>query len=247
MRHVALPTVTILEPHPDDVALSLGGLIASRAGTLDAELWLIFSESLWAPRLPPGAAIREARLAEDRRYASRFGLRHREFDFPDASVIGLSAIEECEVPVETDWRLPVVVDAVAPAIAPEGFVMAPLGIGTHVDHLLTRRCSDRAAARCVYYEELPYASRASARERYELARTAFGAEPCAWTFDISRVREDKRSALLLYESQFTPAEIDALMNGAPSPSAPVERVWAWNGDVTMDRLLASLGFARERG
>jgi LmbE family N-acetylglucosaminyl deacetylase len=41
-----------------------------------------------------------------------------------------------------------------------GVVLAPLGIGRHVDHLITRRAAAHAGLRTVYYSDFPYSRKA---------------------------------------------------------------------------------------
>jgi hypothetical protein len=47
------------------------------------------------------------------------------------------------------------VDRLVARIRP-AFVLAPLGVGRHVDHLLTRMLGERHPDRAVYYSDFPY-------------------------------------------------------------------------------------------
>lgn len=180
MRHV------FVSPHPDDAALSCGGLIASLharteavvivsvysgAGDLDA-LTPYQREALgfgdpgteWAGRtLDPRAAM-EARRAEDRAYALMVGAGQVFVNLPDAVFRGYVGNDELTgIPRDDD---PAPVEAVATALAglrPD-HVYVPLSIGGHVDHRQVTRAALALAATpgsgirglLRFYEDFPY-------------------------------------------------------------------------------------------
>lgn len=49
---------------------------------------------------------------------------------------------------------------------PGAVVLAPLGVGRHVDHLITRGAAERIAARTVFYSDFPYSERAAPEARF---------------------------------------------------------------------------------
>jgi LmbE family N-acetylglucosaminyl deacetylase len=130
--------------------------------------------------VPDAAALYAARRAEDRAVLDGMGVRHRHLGLPDAlfrrrdtPVRGLARW----VP-ELGHRYPTyrfdiargrvsrgdaaLVDrlagTVAELVAGTGarVLLCPLGVGRHVDHLLTRAVGPRFADRVVYYAEFPY-------------------------------------------------------------------------------------------
>ena len=238
--------LVILEPHPDDVALSLGGWIASVAGAARIDVHVLFSESRWAPHLPEHMPIRAARVAEGQRFADRFRLSYRDVGLPDTSALGLDAIQERQTTdITRDWRLPAVTDALVRLLPPGAFVLAPLGLGNHIDHRIVAESVRTTTSHCAYYEDLPYACHVADPDRREVAREVLSGEPLRWRFDMTRFVEVKRTALALYASQFTHDDIEFVLTHAiDEGGTPVERVWtsARPGD---GRLLESLGFSRE--
>ncbi len=143
-------------PHPDAVALSCGGLVASlRDRGQSVALLTVFSGAGSLPELTPyqrealgfgdvaGAVdpreVMAQRRAEDEAYASLVGAAIEFLNLPDAVFRGY----EGEVPLMGAPRSddPAPVDALARAIAavePER-VYFPLSVGGHVDHRQVHR------------------------------------------------------------------------------------------------------------
>lgn len=169
-----------LSPHLDDAALSCGGAIARRARRGDRVLVLTvfagdepeeppspFAANLarwWG--LAPGTVMR-ARRAEDRAAAEVMGAETahwQELEAPyrrDAEgrllYTTLGSLFRTVDPAE-EPRIEMLRARFA-ALPPARQVIAPLGVGGHVDHQLVRR----AATACwgedlAHYEEFPYAA-----------------------------------------------------------------------------------------
>jgi hypothetical protein len=86
-------------------------------------------------------------------------------------------------------------------------VLAPLGVGAHVDHVLVRTAAERSGADVIYYSDFPY-NRSHAPDgdfvrRHELAEIQW---PSA---------EDKATLVRRYETQ-----VSALFDGGPIPLTP---------------------------
>ena len=167
--------IVVLSPHRDDAAFSTGLLLTRllRAGT-DVHLVNVCTESDYAPYLPeaspPGAAqqatVSAIRRTEDERFletlhhaagAGRCTLHdlpwldsplrlniatNRVLDFADATAAEVNSLAATLQP----WRA---ADA----------VLAPLGLGNHLDHRLVRDAARQAFAshQLGFYEDLPYA------------------------------------------------------------------------------------------
>ncbi len=155
--------VLYLSPHPDDVAFSAVGQLAHDvAAGLRVGLMTLFAPS---EKKGPFAA-RGRRLAEDRAFAERFGAtlwaaelpeapsRHRRFRSGRVLLAPLRSDEEDEVVVAVQQKILSVIGA-----APTQLV-APLGIGAHVDHQIVQRAATRLATErglsLRYYEDVPY-------------------------------------------------------------------------------------------
>jgi LmbE family N-acetylglucosaminyl deacetylase len=172
--------------HPDDAALSCGGLIASLhargeqialvsvysgAGDLDAltpyqreALGFDDPGTAWAGRSLDPAAAMAARRAEDRAYAALVGAEQVFVNLPDAVFRGYVGDDELVGPPREDDPAPI--DALASALAGVGpdLVYVPLSVGGHVDHRQVMRAAMALAAtpgsnvrdRLRFYEDFPY-------------------------------------------------------------------------------------------
>lgn len=145
-------------PHPDDVALSCGGLVArlrersesvgvatiySGAGS-GAELTPYQREALGFGERPGPIAPAEVmaeRAAEDAAYAAAVGARLFRADEPDAVFRGYEGEDQLMGPPRPDdlppYRcLEAALDSLRPAVA-----YLPLGVGGHVDHRLVHQAA----------------------------------------------------------------------------------------------------------
>lgn len=164
--------VLVLSPHYDDAPLSLGqslvdGLLARHRVTVG----VVFSRSNWTvwfhptrSRWPLATAIRRS---EETVNAARFRYRLR-FGGLEETVLRTGIIaSESFLNADFDPTAPdaaealaavqTVVDTWAPRF---DVLLAPLGLGDHVDHQLVREAAHRAqeAGRVVaFYEDRPYA------------------------------------------------------------------------------------------
>jgi len=157
--------ILVVQPHMDDAALSVGGLLRRTAGANDMTLVTVFGRSRWsldrAERCAEAITLR--RREEDARYARMIGARPIIQDAPDSSLRGYDAVTERQGRSESLEALRAIrallgghVSALRPDIC-----LTPTGIGGHVDHLMTRdaivRCAG-PATRIMFYEDLPYAA-----------------------------------------------------------------------------------------
>jgi LmbE family N-acetylglucosaminyl deacetylase len=186
-----------LSPHLDDAVLSCGGTIASQVAAGETVLVV----TLFAGDAPPGPRsdfallIHErwglgdnpfvGRRAEDQRSLNALGAAAIQLPFPDA-IYRTGPDGDLLYPSREGIFGPVhasedaLVDDLARTLAALGApatarVYVPLGVGGHVDHVLTRRAAERwhpARAGFWFYEEYPYA------EAPERIRAALGTD--AW-------------------------------------------------------------------
>jgi LmbE family N-acetylglucosaminyl deacetylase len=167
-----------LSPHFDDIVLSCGGLLweLSQAGQA-VEIWTIcsgpppegpfsaFAESLHA-RWKTGPQAVSARKAEDQAACAVIGARWRYLDIPDCiyrpggnSGSHYYATEESLFgelhPAEAGLVVQVAAEIRADLVAGDQIV-APMTLGGHVDHRLTRQAADRLVMPLLYYADYPY-------------------------------------------------------------------------------------------
>jgi LmbE family N-acetylglucosaminyl deacetylase len=181
------PTLVVLSPHPDDAVLAIGGLLAqhTRRGG-HAVIVTVFTGIPQHDRSPiarrlyphqPGGEVVRIRRGEDlaagrRVHADVVQLPHLEALYrtgPDGTPryteldqifsAPTSDPEPAVEPLAHQWT--------ADGLLPTGAdVLAPLGIGGHVDHWIVRQVAETAHQltypspwRLHHYEDQPYASR----------------------------------------------------------------------------------------
>lgn len=149
----------IVSPHLDDAVFSCGGLLSTWTARGERPLVLnVFSQTSLV------ASETEVRLAEERAAAAMLGYESRVLGAVDAfvrdpaysSMTGLFDTAPSVYIPEVDHviaRLRAALDTVE-----YGLVLAPLGIGWHVDHLLAHlaACAVVPKERLSFYEDMPY-------------------------------------------------------------------------------------------
>jgi len=212
--------LVVLSPHLDDAALSCGGSIhrSVRGGgrvlvaTLFAGDPLHVARSGFAreveSRWALGEQVMERRRAEDERAMAILGVEARHSPLVDAlyrtgddgeplypSLAELRAEERDPAALEEQLEESI------RTLPSARRVLAPLAVGGHVDHRLTRRAAERvfgAAPEVRYYEDYPYS-----RSRFALRR-ALGRRrwwlPEVVELDPADV-EARCAAILAYASQ----------------------------------------------
>ena len=198
-------SLVVLSPHLDDAVLSVGALIAGRVAAGDSvQVLSVYTAG------PPADSLRgrqrvfgdyAVRFAEDERALAvlgaehrRLGLRERLFRDPPLS----RTLEVFRTPPtaaglgELDAVHSVIVALLSD---PQVLVLAPLGIGNHVDHVEVAVAAMRAVLsvgapdRIVFYEDF-YALSHGCRRRHPVSRSApvpWGSAP-VWASPIAGIR-----------------------------------------------------------
>ncbi len=181
--------LVVISPHLDDAVLSLGAHIADRVRAGEpVEVWTAFTRAP-DPGVVPRALRRfadySARVAEDRRALDLLGAGNRLLDLPERvwrtpPARGLGAAFRTPADREGFEQLARLEDLAAEALAqPDRRVLAPLGVGHHVDHLevavavLSAALRLGATDRVGYYEDF-YALGNGARRRHPVTRGQAG-------------------------------------------------------------------------
>jgi LmbE family N-acetylglucosaminyl deacetylase len=232
--------VCALSPHPDDVALSIGGLLYALKPSWETTLATVTSRSRysrWVGLQGDEARVSELRGREDALYANFLGATRVITPLPDAGAREPSAAV-FHSPLSAELALfagPIA--ALLTALDPET-VLAPLAIGNHADHcatasvLLTHlgRLPAERRPQLLLYEDLPYASTmpgAVARRVQELADHGTELEPRHFDIDLAT----KISGLAIYQSQYDAERVAAMVAAygrslsADRGSSARERVW----------------------
>ncbi|HMK09521.1 MAG TPA: PIG-L family deacetylase [Anaerolineales bacterium] len=173
-----------LSPHLDDAVFSCGGLIARQISSGDeVQVVTVFSGD------PPVGELSALAYELHRRWGgegSPMGLRRAE-DLVACGRLGASVVHlgfadaiyrrgpggEAFHPdveslflapsVEEEEHIGVIGESMGRSVAAGAEVYVPLGVGSHVDHLITRRAAERAGRVHWYYREVPYILRPSPR------------------------------------------------------------------------------------
>lgn len=225
-----------LSPHLDDVALSCGGQIAQ--ATQRGERVLIVTITAGDPvaLVSDYAASLHTRWELVNATEAR-----RQEDLAACAILGADALHwavpDCIYRVD-DQGAPFyasdadIFGAVAPAemalvdelatqmraLPPAGRIVAPLTVGNHVDHQLTRLAAEQAFSRqrLLYYEDYPYAQQPG-----KLAQ-AIGDHPGQWRADVALLDERdlhiKFDAVAAFRSQLSTffrdrADLEAQIDG----------------------------------
>lgn len=237
-----LRAVTVISPHRDDAALSLGLTICrwTREGTR-VRIVNCFTISSYAPFAAARGrgAITKLRAAEDEAFGSAVradGL----LSFADLRRLDAPLRRRCnsECVCKPRNALPAEpheltrLARLLRRLDDDGIVLCPLGVGGHIDHDLTRRAAIVAfpPRRLAFYEDLPYAAEYPEQVR-PLADTASAAirlplQPLRVSAPNDGIR--KQSLLRAYGSQLTGWEIRAVLRYSRSG----ELVWVprpWKG------------------
>ena len=254
----------VLGPHQDDVALSVGGVLLQKRGEIDLTLVCLTTRSAWTVHRESRGnvgLVTSIRGAEERQFARSLGVECTFGGIDAAEIRGLARWRRgllrwyrprgrypFRTLTQTDIGLfEAKVRELMQAHAPD-VVLAPLGIGRHVDHLATFQAVIRAMCRqpadgqpqtrFLFYEDVPYVywDYLSLVELVEQAR-GLGIEASPRVYDISDSLEDKLNALTIYRSQFDAQEYRTLVSKysrycgleAGLSETPKERLWEFRG------------------
>jgi LmbE family N-acetylglucosaminyl deacetylase len=180
--------IVVLSPHLDDAVFSCGGILAAaRAAGRRVEVVTVFAR-------PPDPASVPERLRAFARYDERFAEDDRALALLGASATRLDFVERAfrSPPLAGPGavfrslprggpsglsNLPALTAAVRERLArrPEAVILAPLGVGRHVDHVevflaaVHAAIADRPGSRLWFYEDV-YALVPSARRGHFVTR-----------------------------------------------------------------------------
>jgi LmbE family N-acetylglucosaminyl deacetylase len=167
-----------LSPHFDDVAFSVGGLVWEQVQQGDhVEIWTICGGNAPKDRpLPPfaqhlhsrwklGDDAPNLRALEDENACRRLGASHLRFSWPDCIYRYNPKINQPIINSEPDLFEPytmneydLLLEIFKPVTLPNNAqVVAPLGVGNHRDHRLTRAIAEHLFGPVWHYIDYPYA------------------------------------------------------------------------------------------
>jgi LmbE family N-acetylglucosaminyl deacetylase len=213
--------VLVMSPHLDDAVLSCGALLAHLAARQLITVATVFTAAAPPPwSLPARRQLRALggadaedffaqRRAEDRDVLAGIGATPVHLGFRDAlfrrgrrgpayptfrfdAARGRVASCDAGLAAEVSARV-----GEMARVHDAGVIFAPLGIGRHVDHLITRRAAHELAGRIpvVYYSDFPYSQTAAPEPAF--VRHA-GLVPHPWLSG----RAENASRIAGYRTQF---------------------------------------------
>ena len=242
--------LTILSPHRDDAAFSLG-LALSRWKTRLVKITVVnfFTETEYAPR---ALYTHVAGISALRRKEDQFALRSIDprirleslnlLDAPLRLDIDLDSICRPETSAGEEHSEAEKLTQYIRKYFRRGLVLAPLGLGGHVDHLAVRSAALLSAVghRLGFYEDLPYATwtpEAMLCTKVQQAEESTGAKLRAVVIrNGSSAVARKRQLIGKYRSQIAPEEADSMAKHASNYRGG-ERIWipkygsSWNSLV----------------
>ena len=165
-----------LSPHLDDAVLSAGGLIYEQTkADLPVEIWSFMcgfpDESeltdfakvlhmIWGTG--NGEETTRLRRDEDKKAAAIVGAKPVHFDFLDCiyrrGKNGEALYTDIYAPphdAEADLPAQIAQTLIA-WLKPDDVVVCPLGISSHVDHVIVRKAAEMLKRPLVYYADIPY-------------------------------------------------------------------------------------------
>lgn len=244
LEYLTARRIVVLSPHRDDACLSLGGLLKDIGHGLVINL---FTRSLTIEQAPVTSVtedmVERIREHEDRKFIDLCHLDRFEFRLPEPPVEGRYEFDASHVETDVE-RLtqPLVVKLTEIGVSHRGerpVLFCPSGIGGHVNHLAVLETVLRSARTIaclfdlIFYEDLPYASRA--RRRLAGVARLKRLAPLKLVRNVYVPDWNEKKALVdVYFSQF-PKSLTRrrLRPFAPWPVQPHEAFWSgkemWTG------------------
>ena len=231
--------VLVIEPHSDDAALSIGGLMWMRREEEACHVVTLASRSNYTSAFVSGRGetnrdrVTALRSAEGETWARHLGGRHEVLGLPEATMryhdadwdAAFLAAHRISVAASNNARADDAVletwTARLTAFLDEGpgwdEIRIPLGAGTHSDHDLARNACLRAlaegagrGARLAFYLDVPYgADFPDHRDALLAGLAARGAALDPRPIDVTEAWADKQRLLGVFGSQFKPGAIAA--------------------------------------
>jgi LmbE family N-acetylglucosaminyl deacetylase len=244
-RWIGEGPVLYLAPHSDDAAFSSTGVLhACARRRIPIHIVTCFSISAHC-RDGLGqdpAVVSPARKQEDRRFAATLPApaELRWLDLEDAPLrpqhLGKHPFKETTM-TDADTALGALIESrLAPHLDPTTLLLAPLGLGRHIDHLIVRDVAAAIAqsgrARVAFWEDLPYAGRVGLEDLQrdiDASMATMGLELRPHLVIDEHLEECKKSALACYPSQVADVHRNGIftqMRRVAGNGLLAERLWS---------------------
>lgn len=250
--------ILILSPHPDDAVWSLGGLIHEFSNRQDVVVLSLFDGDPEAKAIDLLNSSQEHkwrqftdarfRRKEDLKAVQSLNGRLLSLGYPDAALrcndtdFLHASLDDLLVDIDQSHKICVPRDLrthVTSQIEPSDIIMAPLGLGGHIDHLITREIARTLDNPIAFYPEFPYVLDTGAEDISRYCE-ALGLEVSEQS--ISCYWSPWQTAASLYRSQ-----VIRLFVGRQAFSDALSKFADQQGDAACCRLwcTSSVNFATE--
>ena len=199
--------IAVLSPHRDDAVFSIGRWMRRWISVgVSVTVWNVYTRTNYGPWLAPGGDVTTGRAFEDksalRKVASSIETRSASLlDAPlrlqrDVSRVmqqDARAVRPCDVAQVRQLIARVKGD----------LIIAPLGLGGHIDHLTVREAATETfpETRLGFYEDLPYAAWAEEAQVLECMKAVQRRPLRRRVFSTPLRQNEKLSWTLTYRSQ----------------------------------------------
>ncbi|WP_284125090.1 PIG-L deacetylase family protein [Parerythrobacter aestuarii] len=226
--------VLAVSPHPDDVALSAGGLLWNLHRSSTIGLLTVFGRSRWIShnavnQVKDVEAVTALRRREDMKYARQLAADCDVLPFEDTSLRNYDDVGEREQSHDpASWReqIKASLHGRVMQFRPD-LVIGPAGIGNHIDHVIVSDAINELrqvpGLAVLFYQDLPYAAehdwQSATPDRFAIAGTL--------DIDIEAALDEKIRNLGVYESQIDNNLRSCVKNHARKlgNGLAVERYW----------------------
>ena len=225
----------LLSPHIDDVPLSVGGCLLDGRFPF-ATVLNVFSISRSAYNDDDAERVTAARRLEDDRFFQLMGLpveRHY-LDRLDAPIrLGITDEDVCATPLslKDSEEIACIRKALDAIRSSDSLLVAPLGLGKHIDHLVVRRTAIAAARdgwSVAFYEDCPYAADLSfeaIQSVVDESSAELGRHLKPQIFPFGPAGHSKEGAIKVYQSQLGPTTVARVLVHSMRLGDGAERLW----------------------
>lgn len=213
----------LLSPHDDDAAFSLGSaLIDGRLAP--CVVVAIFTESncVEGESTLSTAEITARRRKDNQMFFERWSPASLLVDLqcqdaPLRKNIHVDRVFDDRMDPDQAGEIKRLANAVRSVASPIELIIAPLGLGGHIDHVLVSKTAlalGKLGWPIIYYEDLPYAARMSSQdiEEFVAAKAAASGkalQPCSLVANHRPTQ--KKAALKTYRTQISPKILDEIL------------------------------------
>jgi LmbE family N-acetylglucosaminyl deacetylase len=181
-------------PHLDDGVFSCGGIIAQQVGQGNSvEIWSFFTADPPQSNLTPFTKILhkrwgksgnpyQVRRNEDTHACALLSVNYKHFGFLDCIYRRYPSNNAPVVKKTADLFKPVheketeflaeIIHTISQHLRPENVIILPLGVGSHIDHLLVKNLADYLVNKRLYYPDYPYAAKINSISDLEFPQDA---------------------------------------------------------------------------